>query len=174
MTRKILLLLTASLLLQVTALLAADGPSKDVPELQALANYIGKWDVVFKSKELPFTKGESTAKWILGGRFLEQTGSITLSDGTNDLKLTTLMTYDQNENAYRMWSFVSNGSTSEGLGKWDAKKRIMTSVRKADGMTTTTTADFSKDGTEEWSIVTKNQSNEVVSEIAGTNTRTKD
>jgi hypothetical protein len=173
MTRHFSVLLFAFVACQTPAVFAGDGPAKDVPELQALSNYIGDWDVEITSKDSPFTKGEATAEWILGGRFVQQTGFLSSADGKTVLKITTLMTYDQKAKAYRMWHFLSDGATSEALGKWDAKKRTMTSVR-SDGTTTTTTASFTKNGIERWTIVTTNQNNEVVGKIGGTNTRSKE
>jgi hypothetical protein len=72
-----------------------------------------------------------------------------------------------------MWSFLSNGSTSEAVGKWDEKTRTMTSTSRKDGTTTTTTAKFSDSSIEEWLFVTTNQNNEVVGRFGGTNTRRK-
>jgi Protein of unknown function (DUF1579) len=167
-----------SLLIVVTAyqnsgVLAADGPAKDVPELQVLSNYVGTWDVAVTSKDSPFTKGESTTTWVLDGRFVQQTGVLESADGSNVIKVTTLMTYDSERKVYRMWSFLSNGSTSEGTGKFDEKTRTMTSTSRQDGTTTTTTAKFTDDGIEEWLFITTNQNNDVVARFGGTNTRRK-
>ncbi len=74
---------------------------------------------------------------------------------------------------YRMWSFLSNGSTSEAAGTWDEKTRTMTSISRKDGTTTTTTAKFSDNGIEEWMFTITNQNNEVVGRFGGTNTRRK-
>ena len=152
---------------------ADEGPAKDIPELQALSNYVGIWDVTITSKNSPFAKGEATTKWILDGRFVQQSGVLTSSDGATVIKVTTLMTYDQEQKAYRVWSFLSNGATTESSGKWDAKNRTMTSVGRGNGTTTTTTAKFAENGSEEWSIDTKNQNNEEVARISGTNIRRK-
>lgn len=171
MIRRVLLLLLAMTTLQSTDLWADDGPAKDVPELQALSNYIGTWDVAITSQDSPFAKGESTARWILDGRFLQQTGVLKSANGATSLKVTTLMTYDPDLKTYRTWSFLSNGSTSEASGKWDAKNRTMTSVSSQDGMTTTITAKFTEVGTEEWMFITTNKNNEVIGRFGGTNTR---
>jgi len=158
---------------QAVHVLAADGPAKDIPELQVLSNYVGTWDVAITSKDSPFTKGESSTTWVLDGRFVQQTGELKSADGSNAIKVTTLMTYDSERNMYRMWPFLSNGSTSEGSGKWDEKTRTMTSTSRQDGTTTTTTAKFSDNGIEEWLFITTNQNNEVVDRFGGTNTRRK-
>ncbi len=173
MIRSVFLLLIAVTACQTANVWADDGPAKDVPELQALSSYIGTWDVAITSKDSPFTKGESTATWILDGRFLQQTGVLKSDDGATILKVTTLMTYDSESKTYRMWSFLSNGSTSEASGKWNAKNRTMTSTSIQDGTTTTTTATFTENGIEEWMFVTTNKNNEVVGKFGGTNTRRK-
>ncbi len=152
---------------------AADGPAKDIPELQVLSSYVGTWDVAITSKDSPFTKGESSTTWVLDGRFVQQTGVLKSADGSNAIKVTTLMTYDTERKMYRMWSFLSSGSTSEAAGKWDEKTRTMTSTSRQDGTTTTTTAKFSDNGIEEWLFITTNQNNEVVGRFGGTNTRRK-
>lgn len=170
---RVLLLLLAVTTCQATDLWADEGPAIEVPELQVLSNYIGTWDVAITSQDSPFAKGESTATWILDGRFLQQIGVLKSGNGATSLKVTTLMTYDPNLKTYRMWSFLSNGSTSEGSAKWDAKNRTMTSVSSQDGTTTTTTAKFTEVGTEEWMFITTNKNNEVIGKFAGTNTRRK-
>lgn len=169
----VLQLVLAFVAVQTSIGFAGDGPAKDVPELHALSNYIGKWEVAITSRDAPFTKGEAIAEWILDGRFVQQTGYLTSADGATTVKVTTLMTYDQKVKSYRMWKFLSNGITNESLGKWDASKRTMTSVRSDDGTTTTTTARFAENGTEQWTIVTTNQKNEVLSNLGGTNTHRK-
>jgi hypothetical protein len=59
MIRRLVLLLIAVTACQIADVSAADGPAKDVPELQVLSNYLGTWDVAITSKDAPFTKGES-------------------------------------------------------------------------------------------------------------------
>lgn len=151
--------------------LAEDGPAKAVPELEVLSHYVGEWDIDVTSANMPDLKGQATAKWILDGRFVEQTGVLKSSDDSTVLKIKTLMTYDPDAKSYRMWSFYSNGNAIEAMGTWDAEKKTMTSIHRDEGMTTTITADFSKAGVEQWKIVTKNAQGNVVSELTGTNTR---
>ena len=71
------------------------GPAKDVPELQVLEMYAGTWDVKVTGNE--FTKGVDTAHWILGGRFLEQSGFIVSENGTNLVEITTIYTFVEGE-----------------------------------------------------------------------------
>jgi hypothetical protein len=171
MTRCLILFLIAVSACPNPAVLADDGPAKNIPELQALSNYVGTWDVVITSKDSPVAKGESTTTWVLDGRFVQQTGQLKSADGSSVIKITTLMTYDSEERMYRIWSFLSNGITSEASGKWDEKTRTMTTTSRQNGTTTTSTAKFSDNGTEEWLFVTTNQKNEVVGRFGGTNKR---
>ena len=157
------------------AIAAEDGPSPNVPELKALDHYGGAWDVEITSKGIPFTKGQATAKWILDGRFIQQTGELRSEDGSTVVKGTTLMTYDPTNKAYRSWTFRSDGSAGESEGTWDSKGRVMTSIgqKDASGGFSTTTADFSEAGVEKWKIVYTDGAGKVVSEITGKNTRRK-
>jgi hypothetical protein len=173
MIRHLVVLFLAFFTVHSTTVFADDAPANDTPELGGLSNYIGTFDVAIVSGESPFTKGDSAAKWILDGRFVQQTGKLTSEDGTMVLKITTLMTYDKAENVYRMWSFLSDGTTSESSGRWDAKTRTLTSIRRGGGSTTTTTAKFVENGDEEWLMVTKDQNNQVVDKLGGINTRCK-
>ena len=154
-----------------TALAAEDGPAKDVAELQVLSQYVGTWEVKITTKGSPLKSGEATAKWILDGRFVQQAGSLKKTDGTTALKITTLMTYDPTKKAFRSWSFMSDGAMSESEAAWDANTRTMTTIYRGPDITTTTTADFSKDGIEKWSIVVVDKDKKVVNETSGINTR---
>ena len=132
-------------LLAVTgsAVVRADeaGPAKDVPELLVLQHYAGTWDVELTGNGSG--KGEATAKWILGGRYLEQSGVLHNAGGP-DIWITTLFTFDPGKQKYRVWTFASNGSTGQAEMTWDAKAKVMTSVSPPDmnGIRSTNTADF--------------------------------
>ncbi len=149
------------------------GPAKDVPELQALQHYQGTWDVAVTDNE--FSKGESTARWILGGRFLEQAGVMHSKDG-KELGVTTLFTFDTAKQTYRSWMFFSTGSVSQAEMTWDAKSKTMTSVTRpnADGVRSTVTADFSEPGQERWKFVFTDRDGKKVGEMSGVNTLRKD
>ena len=149
------------------------GPSADVPELKVLDHYAGTWDVQIASKEFPFSKGQDSARWILDGRFLQQSGELRSQEGSAVLKVTTLMTYDPAGKVYRSWTFMSDGAAIESEGTWDPKARVMTSVSRKDGNGgfLTTTADFSEPGVETWKIVYTDRDGKVVSETSGKNTR---
>src|SRR5262245_53980588 len=115
---------------------AADppGPAKDVPELKALAGYVGKFTTegTFKNEgqNLFTVKGSSSAEWIHDGYFVRQTWAI---DGTNiqpALNGSTIMTYDTKQKIYRSWLFGSTGTFGEATGTWDAKEKTMTWTAK--------------------------------------------
>lgn len=148
------------------------GPTNDVPELQVLQHYAGTWDVVLDNAA---SKGEVTTKWILGGRFLEQSGAMH-SPGNPDLWITTLFTFDTEKHKYRVWTFASNGSTGQAEMTWDAKSKLMSSVSAPDmnGIRATNTADFSTAGKERWKFLYTDRDGKQVGEMAGENTLRKD
>jgi hypothetical protein len=98
--------------------------------LAVLDRYAGSWDTETTSQNLPFTKGTVTAKWILGGRFLQQEAEAT--DGPTEFKYLSLMTYDPAKKVYCTWIFLSDGSALESEGTWNAKEQVMTSVGRKD------------------------------------------
>lgn len=149
-------------------------PAADVPELKVLSHYVGKWETKITSQDTPFVSAEVTAEWVLDGRFVEQTASITVINSPEPLKFKTLMTYDPDRKEYRFWRFVSNGNVTDSAGTWDAEKKTMTSVGRDGDVTATTTANFSKADVEEWKIVVRDSSGNDVTTIAGTNTRRKE
>jgi hypothetical protein len=160
---------------------APQGPSKDVPELQVLTHWVGKWDIAMTVKpnaDLPKgmqAKGVETTQWVLNGRFVEQTGSLELGDDAPGIKVTTLMTYDPRKGAYRSWQFFSTGVVREFEGRWDEKTRTMTSMSRdtESGTKATINATFAADGTETWRIIESNRDGKVVSETTGKNTPRK-
>lgn len=157
---------------QVAAMAEENEPAKNVPELQALQHYAGTWDVVLTGDGSG--KGEVTAKWILGGRFLEQSGVLHSSDGP-DVWVTTLFTFDTQKAKYRSWTFVSNGAISQAEMTWDAKSKTMTSVSQPDmnGIRATNTADFSTTGKEHWHFRYADHDGKQVGEMSGVNTLRK-
>jgi hypothetical protein len=166
-----LLLLTC---LPCQRIVAADDvkPSDLIPELAVLDHYAGSWDSETASN-VPFTKGKVTAKWVLGGRFLQQEAEAT--DAPTEFKYMSLMTYDPAKKVYRTWIFLSDGSALESEGTWNAKEQVMTSVGPKDenGGFSTTTADFSESDVEKWKIVYRDRDDKVVGEISGKNIRHK-
>lgn len=175
MSRRFIVACFASLLAiaGLTVVRAEDaGPAKDVPELQVLQHYAGTWDVVLDNAA---NKNEVTAQWILGGRFLEQSGVMHSPDGP-DIWVTTLFGFDTQAGKYRSWTFVSNGSTNQAEMAWDANAKTMTSVTQPDanGVRAKVTADFSTAGKERWKFIYTDRDGQQVGEMAGVNTLRKD
>ena len=148
--------------------------SQDVSELQVLSHYVGTWDVVATANGAPAAKGRYTTKWVLDGRFVQTTGSVKTADGSNDFRVTTLITYDQVKETYRWWSFMSNGHTEESEGTWDAKSQTMTRITRYGDFTQTATSSLAEAGIEKWTMVNTDKNGNVVSEMRGTNTRRKE
>jgi hypothetical protein len=121
------LFITAMLLTSTTAQ-SADPPSAGldlhIPQLKALDHYAGVWDIKMAIKsndpaaQTQQFKGVSRAKWILNGRFLQQTGTLEAKGNSPQLILTTLWTYDTQAKTYRSWTFTSAGSSSESTAVW--------------------------------------------------------
>jgi hypothetical protein len=156
-------------------------PAKDVPELQVLNHWVGKWDGEMTVKPNAGSpngiqaKGAVAAEWVLNGRFVQQTSTAEAGDGVPAMKVTTLMTYDTRRRVYRSWMFFSSGAVTESDGRWDEKSRTMTSTSRdaESGGTGTITATFAADGTERWRIIEKDRDGKVVSEATGKNTPRK-
>jgi hypothetical protein len=151
-----------------------DGPNAKVPELAALDHYAGNWKTTFSGDGgATTTTAATTGKWVLGGRFLQQSVRIDGDGGSVAAELMTIMTYDVERKVYKSWHFVSDGGTMASESSWDATKKIMkTSARSdADGGRIDTTADFSEADKEKWRIELFDVAGARKSVIAGTNVR---
>jgi Protein of unknown function (DUF1579) len=156
-----------------------EGPAKDVAELKVLANWVGTWDVEMTVKPNPNLpdnlqlKGEVTGRWVLGGRFVDQSGSASAGNGAPATRVTTMMTYDTRANTYKSWVFFSSGIVLATDGKWDAATRTMTSTGRdpESGVTARIKATFPEDGVERWSSIETDRDGKVIAETTGKNTR---
>lgn len=148
------------------------GPAKDVPELHVLQHYHGDWEVTIENSG--GSTGEVAARWILGGRYLEQSGVVRNPGGPN-MWITTLFTFDTSTRKYRVWTFASNGSTGQAEMSWDAASKTMTSTARPDanGIRSTNTADFSTPGKERWHFRYTDRNGKQVGEMKGENTLRK-
>jgi hypothetical protein len=160
-----------SLFVFVEAVAADDGPAAGVPGLAELSRYVGEWDTRITSPNAGFTTGSVSTRWILGGRFIEQNGTLTSADGTNSIEIRTLITYDVEQNRYQSWTFLSTGSGVSRTGAWDAATQSFKFTGNEDGTTIVSAADFSEEGTETWkiSVISDMGTEEVV--LSGVNTR---
>jgi hypothetical protein len=116
-------------LLMTNSLATAElGPSKDVPELAPLSNWAGAWTCTIEKPARQ--SGFSDGKWVVGGRYFQQTWEVEADADNPKISGTWLMTYDVKRKVYRQWQFNSDGFTAEATGKWDAKTRTMTWTRR--------------------------------------------
>src|SRR5689334_3347326 len=106
-----LTLFSALLSIQTNPLRAADAPPKP-PELKVLDKLVGEWatqitvTVADAKPQNVKTTGTSSRKWALDGRLVEESGKS--SDGG---EFRTIVTFDANRKAYRMWYFDSTGTS---------------------------------------------------------------
>ncbi len=149
------------------------------PEREALNHYAGTWDSQFTIRPLSDHDepksfgGVVEAGWIVGERFLEQTGTYQMGDGSQPLVIKTIMSWDNAQQCYRYDYYISSGEIRRSTGRWDTDKKTMTSRfdDDADGRVTTIVADFSRPGVENWSIETRNREGQTVLRVEGANTR---
>lgn len=136
------------------AALADDGPAAAVPELEAISRFVGDHEMRVTEGIFGATSGTGTGSWALGGRFIEQNGSMMSADGTRRLSVKTLYTYDSQAGVYRSWTFTSDGAAIERSGTFDAQTQTLTLVgRLPNGQVTTQTSDFSDPDQISWRIV---------------------
>lgn len=162
-------------LLVLTSTLAADepGPSRDIPELAPLRNWAGDW-IGHVEKPTPRTPGPSKGVWTLEGRYLQQTWKIPADADNPALSATVISTYDVNDKVYRQWAFLSDGSTGQATGKWDAASNTMTwTERKPDGLTIVTKAHFPNPDLQLWTITGTDRASKMVFEMSGDSKRQK-
>lgn len=146
--------------------------------LKVLDVYAGTWDSEFsiEGPDGQITQkfsGWVSAKWVVGGRFLDQTGTYKIDNSDSEITIKTMMSYDQKNGRYHFVYFTSTGDIRHSNGKWDETTRMMTSEMKdADsGNVSTIIADFSKPGVEHWVIETKDADGKTLTRLSGTNTR---
>jgi hypothetical protein len=161
----------------VSAVLLAARSFADTPaaEVQALKNYVGKWDCTIAGNTTG--KGSATTQWVMDGNFVQQDWTLDPDPGLRPkLRGLNLMTYDAAKHTYRAWQFLPNGTATEAVGVWNAETQTFTwTARDANtGSTTVTKASFAKEGVESWSIVTKNRDGQDIMTVSGTNTRKKE
>ena len=149
----------------------ANKPADEPPELKALDRFRGTWKGTLRTPEGEEIAGESTSRWVLGGKFLQTDWTL------QDTKGMILRGYDQEAKKYRMYWFTSDDTEagSQQTGTWDeATKTFTTTGTLANGRgSVTTTAKFPNDDTEEWEINLKLPDVPTPIKITGTNKRQK-
>jgi len=160
---------------------AAEGPTKDVPQLKVLDYYAGEWKSEFSLSPAGDTttaqhfKGKVVSKWILNGKFLQQTGTYEAGDNQPPVMYTTLYTYDAKHQTYRYWTFDSSGGSSQSEGTWDQTTKVMTwqGQDEQTKLKSILESNHSKSDVNPWSITIKTEQGQPVIEINGNNTRIK-
>jgi hypothetical protein len=71
--------------------------------------------------------GEMSARWSHNRHFITGEGwLVRVMEGKKQrVEFTLVSTYDRAKQAYRRWSFVSEGFASESLGQWDPNTSTM-------------------------------------------------
>ncbi len=148
-------------------------------KLQVLDHYQGIWDCQFtlspqqESDEAKTFTGFVEGKWVVGNKFLEQTGSYRLSESSSPIVIRTMMSFDEKQQRYQYDYFNSTGDIQRSFGTWDEEAKTMTSTMtdKNSGNVTTIRADFSTADSEHWTIETKDTNGKLIMKIVGTNTK---
>lgn len=127
------------------------------PELKVLDRLAGTWDATSVSKPAEWTPKEVrttskiTRKWVLDGRFLQDTSEI--SDGSEGL---SLLTYHPRRQAYRSWWFSSEGHTGKSTGQWDAaSETILFQDDLGNGLTSRASVHFLDKDRHDWKVIIK-------------------
>lgn len=126
MTKRILVACVVCLL----AMSHSSAVAQDDP-MDVLKPFVGTWTTTSVSRpslanpEKSTGRGEFNVRTMLGGRFIQSEGYITVPRiGRQDYSI--IMTYDERQKAYRRWLFRSDGLVAESRGVWDAEKKTMT------------------------------------------------
>ena len=155
-------------------------PKQD-SELSILEHYEGIWDCDFTIE--PTSEGGSPqrftgvveGKWVVGDKFLEQTGRYQLSKDSSPLVIKTLMTFDKSKSRYQYDYFNSSGEVHRSYGKWNSGSKSMTStLEDENGTVSTIVAEFGSPGVEHWSIEIEDRDGKVTAKLIGTNTKRKE
>jgi hypothetical protein len=148
----------------------------ETPESKVLSQWVGTWKTEVVSKPAEWTPkevkttGTITCKRVLGGKFVEESGS-SLAPGTEHR---VIWGYEPRRKVYRNWFFDSQGNTLEATGTWDAKAKTMT--WKSDpgpGLSGTATHRFLDADTYEWTYTIKDAGGKVYLDVKGKHTRSK-
>ena len=164
-----------ALFMLCTVILSIDAVAQDVvnsdKELRILEKWLGTWDTKHIGQEDLAT--ESTYERILGGRYIQRTGTIRAPDTDN--QILELMTYSPGEKCYRMWTHFADPRLPviEHRGTWDEVAQTMTwEARFKSGATRTTQIKFESETMMKSSISSKdangNLRDESVTEIVAT------
>jgi hypothetical protein len=152
-----------------------DQPPPKPPELKVLEELAGTWDTKATIKVSEWTPkevrttGTITTQWVLGGRFLQGTGS----DSSKNEFIGT-WTYDPQRKAYRFWFFDSAGTAMEWSGSWDDDaKELSLKQDMGNGITSTLTTRVVDKNTIAWHSEAKGKDGKLYHGMEGTWVRKK-
>ena len=143
-----------------------------------LARRVGVWNAKVTIK-VPIQKtfeGQEKIGWALEHNYLMGKGFYDDKGDGEKTEVINLMTYNQFDKRYYMWEFKANSQVQPipTVGTWDAEKEQMTlSADYGDMVTGKGIWKFEKDGTFTWTYEIKNKKGEVVSSVAGTQSKIK-
>ncbi len=147
-------------------------------ESRILDRWLGQWESTRSHKptdasaEAEETIGISNVAKIMDDHILRS--HWTSEDG--DEEVLSLLVYDEDSAAYRLWTFGSSGSALEFAGQWDDATSTVTLqlVPPTSGVTGTSTTRFVDADTIETRLAVKNKQGVVTRDIRETLTRTSE
>ena len=171
----------AFFLLAMTCLLQAVAPEAARAEKDPdgiLARRVGVWNakVTIKVPQEMTFEGQEKIGWALEHNYLMGKGFYDDKGDGKKTEVINLMTYNQFDNRYYMWEFKANSQVQPipTVGTWAAGKEQMTlSADYGDMGTGEGIWKFKKDGTFTWTYEITNKKGEVVSSVAGTQSKNK-
>jgi hypothetical protein len=145
------------------------------PEMKVFHKMVGTWQSNATSRVAEWTPEETHEKatgrtdLILEGHFF--LGRMFDSEGK--LSQVHLHTYDKEQQVYRTWSFLSNGSCAEYVGKYDEGSNTLKLKHEKRGITTLVSNHFVDEDTWDVSVVAKDQQGKVYIDMHLKGTRQK-
>ena len=143
-------------------------PAPDVPELQLLAKYVGRWTgELIRQGEDQRRRTRATTDWAVGGRYLRTEYS---GDGLQGMIITT---YDARGKEFRRWQFDAGGDVTEYTGRFDKESDTFRFEHhnQEQGYRIVTESRFDEQQVEQWRMVVKDRDGQVLQEYRGTNRR---
>lgn len=145
------------------------------PELKALERLVGSWDTVAISKPAEWTPKEIrttskvTRKWVLDGRFLQDT-----SEGSDGQESFSLMTFDPQMKKYRSWWFNSEGNRNKAVGERNEETESMAfRAELDDGLVARSSVRFIDKDRHIWKVEVKDGNDKLYFDTEWTVTRRK-
>jgi len=144
-----------------------------------LDHYVGTWHgkmQVPPTQENPqglTVEGTVHADWIVDGRWLRQEVDFEPAGGHSGMAVCTMMTYDPKTKKYLLYSFQQSGKVDSATATWDEAAKTMTSVLQSapNGPVVTVKANFSKEGTENWTMFIHDPDGNLVGKVQGQNVK---